>query len=356
MRFKGLLGSVLRLFVGCLFCQFPLTAVIVVGWTMRAMRGSALKVWWNAGAVDLELAPPTEMSRWPNWVLRDAPRSRRNALADLGVNFRLGLTALLNIWVLTWPAAILWYFGWRYGWDISFNKVYEHASFGRTVSLWGILLFLLSMLYVPVAHARQAVTGDWRAFWQWRAVVRTAWFCPQFLLLAGAYALATAPVLVLVITPYFNPTFSDESLSNGEIIERLNSYYFWSALVYFPLYVGLHLLAARLYAGAILGGLRRGDLAAHHLHPAERAAFAQCGVDLTEFAGAGRGRVLARLAAPLRAVAVAALWFVVVAGIYVAQFFNYQPMRHWFNQPMVHLPWVKYVPDRLNNTVQASEH
>ncbi len=356
MKAKKLLAAGWRLFLGCFFCQFPLTAIAVVGWTMRGMRGSALKVWWNAGAADASLTAPPEMTQWPNWVLAEAPRGKRDTLGALFCNLRLGFLAMFNIWALTWPAAILWYFGWRYGWDISFNKVYEHAHFGREVSTWGILVFLIAMLYVPIAHARQAVTGDWRAFWHVRSVLRLAWFSPQFLVLSAAYALASLAIMVLVIAPYFAPKFSDESLSDSQIIEALNSYYFWSALIYFPLYVGLHLLSARLYANAVLQGLRRGHLQLHHLHPAELRAFAACGIDAAELFPARRSRALAHAFAPIRLVLVLGLWFVVVSSIYIAQFFNYQPMRHWFNQPLVHLPWIKYVPEHLNSTVQASEN
>jgi hypothetical protein len=38
------------------------------------------------------------------------------------------------------------------------------------ISWIGILLFLLVMLYLPMALTRQAVTGEWRSFYQFGTV------------------------------------------------------------------------------------------------------------------------------------------------------------------------------------------
>jgi hypothetical protein len=43
----------------------------------------------------------------------------------------------------------------------------------------------------------------------------------------------------------------------------------------------------------------------------------------------------------------AALWFAFVAQIFVSEFFNYHPVVGWLNQPLVHLPWFRYIPAGL---------
>lgn len=343
-----------RLLLACVLCQGPVTALFVVGWVMQAMRGAALKVWSREGLADADAPTMEAPARWPSLVLAPGRAPWRAKFTPLWQNFRLGTQGVVNTWALTWPAGLLWYFGWRYGWDISFNKVYETAFFGRTVAWYGIGLFLLAMFYVPVAGARQAATGDWRAFWRVRENLRLAWFTPHFAALALAYAVASIPVMAIIISPYFQRRFNDESLSATALLEALEGYYFATAFVYVPLYVALRLLAARCYAAGLLRALTSGRLAPGELHPGERADLAACGIDLAAFSGR-RSAGWAWLSAPVRALLVLGLWFVVVANVFIAQFFNFQPMRHWFNQPMVHLPWVKYVPEHLEATVAASE-
>src|SRR2546429_8683233 len=88
---------------------------------------------------------------------------------------------------------------WYDGWNNSFNKGYEQFSVGPGVSVLGILLFITAMLYVPMAQARQAVTGNWRCFYQFRLIrtlVRRRWFACFGL--AALYALCSLPILVLL--------------------------------------------------------------------------------------------------------------------------------------------------------------
>ena len=40
----------------------------------------------------------------------------------------------------------------------------------------------------------------------------------------------------------------------------------------------------------------------------------------------------------------AVLWFTFVAQIFVAEFLNYRPVVGWLNQPLVQLPWFRYLP------------
>src|SRR5207244_3788052 len=56
-----------------------------------------------------------------------------------------------------------------------------------------------------------------------------------------------------------------------------------------------------------------------------------------------------RLSRALGRVALAVLWFLFIAQIYVAEFLQNHGAWGWLNQPLVQLPWFHYVPARLKN-------
>lgn len=45
--------------------------------------------------------------------------------------------------------------------------------------------------------------------------------------------------------------------------------------------------------------------------------------------------------------ATALIGFAFVAQIFIGEFFNYHPVVGWFNQPLVQLPWLRYIPGHL---------
>ena len=59
------------------------------------------------------------------------------------------------------------------------------------------------------------------------------------------------------------------------------------------------------------------------------------------------GAELGRMGRATAAVLCFVLWFSLVAQVFVAQFVNYVPVRGWLNQPLVQLPWIRYVPSHL---------
>jgi hypothetical protein len=229
-----------------------------------------------------------------------------------------------------------------------------------------------------LAQARQAATGDWRAFYEFRLVRRLIRRRRLSCLgLALLYALAAVPVTVFRILPAVQEqaelaVFRDRE-TPAEMIQALNEYTFTASLVLLPLFVGLHLAAARFYAGAVLGAVRDGDPtvgrianpsyggdgdysnepASWQLRPVERSALAR--LDLLTPVVRPRRNVVMRGAGRLTGwtwgLAVGALtavvWFAFVAQIFVAEFFNYHPVLGWLNQPLVHLPWLHYVPLHL---------
>src|SRR5437870_3243844 len=219
---------------GMLFCQSLLGSILLVGWTYRLALRAALKFWWfrraysERGITLDQFLSASERTKphqhWPNWFLQQnfretirAPERRAPALRDstgprlpfvfvdsLSQNFWIGLRAIANTWVLTLPACLFWWFGWYDGWNNSFNKGYEQAVVGPAISLLGIAWFITMMFYLPLAQARQAVTSQWRAFYQFRLIwklVRDRWIYCVFLALL--YSFSSIPLSALKTSPMF---------------------------------------------------------------------------------------------------------------------------------------------------------
>ncbi|MFW6124765.1 MAG: hypothetical protein ACOC46_01345, partial [Pirellulales bacterium] len=199
-RLRTVLAFVWKYLAGAVLCLNPLTSVLVVGWTYRLAQRSVLRAWWRrsarckASGVSFvhfveSGAATCGHARAPNWIV--APPSRRARIAaasrgtglrrravgivktaggSLWLNARIGGAAIFNTWVLTLPACLLWLFAWHGGWNNSFHKGYEQWWVGPLTGWLGVGLFLLAMLYVPMAQARQAVTGEWRSFYHFRLV------------------------------------------------------------------------------------------------------------------------------------------------------------------------------------------
>jgi hypothetical protein len=370
---------------GMLFCQSAMGGLAVLGWSYRFMQRSALKKWWKlsdcarSGGSFTEFVAADSRTRshirWPNWflaqnfgeIIRRDPdlglrKHFRDVLASLGVslwtNIGLGVQGICNTWFFTLPGCLLMWFGWYDGWNNSFNKGYEQAPVGPLISVAGILLFITAMLYVPMAQARQAVTGEWRQFYQFRLIwtlVRRRWFAS--IGLAALYSLFTLPVMVLTILPIFFPQMnaSLSELTQKQTIGILNRYYFWAALLFLPAFVLLRWVAARIYATALLKSVQSGatdeeklsELEWQTLHrldllrvqPVSRKHPA---IEIASRAGTKVGWMAARFLTGL-------VWFTMLAQIaYVAQFFRYTAFS-WLNVPLVQLPWFHYVPLRLKN-------
>jgi hypothetical protein len=281
----------LKFLWGMIFCQSLLGSIFVVGWTYRFAQRSAFKFWWSRRLCPdgdttfkqfLSRSERTKQHRnWPNWFLQQNFRRRSAPVADdsvgestvsqiwnralrlpralfhsLWLNFWIGLRGIANTWVLTLPACLFWWFGWYDGWNNSFNKGYEQAPVGPLISIFGILLFIAAMFYVPMAQARQAVTGEWRSFFQFRVIwrlVRFRWI--SSIILALLYSLLAAPLNVLKTVPMFQPQTNASliDLRDAEVLNHLNNYFFWCSILMLPAYVVLRVVAGRIYASGILG-------------------------------------------------------------------------------------------------------
>jgi len=277
---------------------------------------------------------------------------------SLWINVRLGVQGAFNTGVLTLPACVLMLFGWYDGWNNSFNKGYEQFLVGPGISWLGIMAFITAMLYTPMAQARQAVTGNWRSFYQFRLIwtlVRRRWLACFGLALF--YALCSVPLLILgsivMFLPNINPKLAD--LTPARTIQVLNSYFFWSALFVFPAFVALRLVAARIYGTALLKAVQTGVVHQSALAENERQALHRLELLQVEpprlrhpvlrivtWAGTRAGRITFGFLTGL-------IWFGFIVELYIVQFFNYRGAQVWLNQPLVHLPWFHHMPAALKN-------
>jgi hypothetical protein len=214
------------------------------------------------------------------------------------------------------------------------------------------------MLYVPMAQARQAVTGDWKSFYDFSfvwALVRRHWLA--CLLLAGFSSVFFFPVVILKTAPIFfgqeNSAFAD--FTPKQVVKFLNGYFFAAAFLVFPLYVLLRVLAARIYARGVLLGVQRGEIQVTDLTPKERMELIR--LNLIQVNPPRSRHVLLHVATSTTSMALfvaglfatGLIWFTFVAQIYISEFFNYHEVIAWLNQPLVQLPWFRYIPSHAQN-------
>ncbi len=359
-----MIGWAWRALVGALLCQVLPLSVIAVGWTQRLMQRQTLAVWHrerNAGTGDFarftrEDPATAGLAEPPSWLLAARPGSGPRArFGGLRANARLGLAAACNVWALTLPGCVLWLFAWHAGWNNSFHQGYEQSFVGPALGWLGVVLFVAAMLYVPMAQARQAATGSFRAFYDFRLVWRLArrrW--ASTLRLAALYALFSVPVMALKTAPIaFDRLPGYPEWSDEQALEILGIFFFWAGLFVFVAYVLLRRSAARIYATAVLDGIRAGAI-----EPEQLGAFERVALSRLDLLGSEQPR---RRSAALRAVRgatrwtartaavgiTAALWFAFVAQIFVSEFLNHHPALGWLNQPLVQLPFFRYLPPGL---------
>ena len=324
--------------LGAMASQVLPLSIVTVGWVQRLMQRETLRTFERLGEGSLGLDPDPALREAlspPRWLSGGtAARGWRRPLGGLAANVRLGLASILNTWALTLPGASLWLFSWYDGWNNSFHKGYEQAAVGPLTGLLGVALFIAAMLYVPMAQARQASTGSWRGFWDVglvRELVRRRWW--GCLRLAAAYALLGVPVVALKTAPIaFDRVEAWASASDAELLQQLQTYFFYCGLFIFLAYVWLRRAAARLYADALCLTVRAGAVSADALGPIERAALDRLG--LLGVAPEPDRHMIVRAARTstawlLRSAAIGAavvVWFAFVSEIYVSEFLNHHPV------------------------------
>lgn len=376
-RSAGPAEVLMKMGLGIVFSAsaLPILPVLVMGWLTRLMR-RRIRVYWMRRITEVrELSDfePTAgavgkgpcRSAWPNWLMADdltgeASLSNRGAMRFLrrcfggGVqNFKAGLAALAGAWVLTLPAGALWTFSWYAGWNNSFNKGYEQAAVGPLTGLAGVALFIAAMNFLPLAHARQASAGTWKAFFDYRAVrgvIRTR--RPACVGLAFCYALFGMVLLVLLVLPGFIEGFypAATEMSRPELRALTRRYYLGVAAFGFPCLMMLKLLAARIYAQGMLT-LSREEAGRLLLSDREREFFdryAPAGgvgfLTTKRKRSPGLAGVVLRPIGFVAPLATAACWFAFAAQIYLSQFLYFKSFAGWLNHPWIQLPRFFYWP------------
>ena len=123
----------------------------------------------------------------------------------------------------------------------------------------------------------------------------------------------------------------------------------------------MRLLAAKWYARTIVELLSTGRLGVEALKGDELHALRALRLDVK-----GQARELHPAIAITLAVsrpvwrnamlfATVLVWFTFIAQTYVREFVNYHPIRGFSNQPLVQLPWFRYIPKDLVTAARAEK-
>lgn len=277
-----------RVALGAAGCCLYVTAPLVVGWLARRSRRAAGVDGGSPG--------------WPH-------------LRAIWGDYVVGCRVAFGGFLLLAPALLLMTAAWEFGWLNSFHKGYERSAAGAVTFMAAVAWFAATMLYVPVAQAHCAATGELRAFLDFRTVgrvVRRKWRAN--LLMALTAGLLSVPLFVMKAAPRFfeqiHPWF--ETAGDAELLRFMWRYTFIQGAV---LFVSLWILrgwAGRVYA--------RGLTAADSRRPALRRA--------------GHGLTLL-------------IWVGVAIGVLVGEFWNYEPVVGFLNRPMFVLPCVNFIPAGL---------
>jgi len=384
VRWRRFLFAPAKLLLGMALTQSIVGAMIVIGWAQSFMQRTAMANWWKRrlpqehGTSFSNFIGGDEATRghlhWPNWLLRqnfihDATREGdgrgwrifTGLSESLRRNFWFGLQGILNTSVLVLPAGVLMWFGWDYGWNQSFYKGYEQFYVGVSVSVAGVITFIAAMFYVPLAQARQATTGQWRTFFDFRLVwiiARQQWV--PCLGLAFLYLLLGFIVNALKTAPNFLVGHGFEVADQAAGADPkgfLEKYFYWSALVGLPAFVLVRWVAARIYAAGVLRALHEFALQPADLAPAEQAALGRLGLlSAPPLLPESRLKKLikwfsTRLGRALGGIVMFLIWVGFVTQVYFAEFLMYHEAgRAWLNHPLVQLPWFQYLPSSLKNS------
>jgi hypothetical protein len=252
-RLTSVGGGIWRWLVGPFFCLNYFTSVLVVGWTYRWIQAAVLRAWWRRSprreertfeefCASLDADAPTARPRWflrervrlalagpapgggPPGRLRRAARALVVPWHSLWLNFKVGIHAVLCTSLVCGWGCLVMLFSWEFGWVNSFNKAYEQALVGPLTGFLGIFLFISAMMYVPMAQVHQAVTGDYRAFFDFRFVWRLIQARPLgYLGVAMFLALASLAFEGLKTAPTFFDGQIDSwtDASDAEVLDKL---------------------------------------------------------------------------------------------------------------------------------------
>jgi hypothetical protein len=373
-----------RILVGGLLCFNLFGAIVVTGWTYRWMQGLVLRGWYkrsrfrDRGSFEDFCASfgddaPVSRPRWfvqermhaalnrpvafgrPPGATRKILRVLRLPWHSLWLNFKIGFQGLFATFLLSGLGCLIMLFSWEFGWLNSFNKGYEQAFIGPLTGLLGIFIFIAVMFYVPMAQVHQAVTGEFRAFFD----IRFVWRLIQarlsaYVFLAALIAMLSVPLEVLKTAPVsFDDHFDTwTNASDAEVYAMLRNYFVVCSFVLFLFLMVWRWLAARIYRSAVLKVLELGWITRAELHPTLALWLDRLGVfpvptletaGITYVVKSGSRMVYRRMLF----VFLFFIWFGFVAKVYVGQFFKMDPAQGFLNHPLVQLPDFNYMPADL---------
>ena len=386
--FHTVLAWIARFVVGvCMISNaFPLsfiTAIAAFGWLQRRMQAIALRAWWRESPRRLEgtfqdfcdtLGPnaPVERPRW-FWrerIVKTLNRERRggairryfSTLADfvtlpfhsLYLNLKVGIAGLFSTYMITgWPCSIM-LFSWYFGWLNSFHKGYEDAFLGLGFGLLGSFLLILTLVYVPMAQAHQATTGEVAAFFQFRVVTRLILtrLTAYTILLAGLALTSLVFEIPRLMTAGENFGPNQQDVTPQDAYWMLERHWFaWSLFFFFALLV-LRTLSAVIYRSAMLKAIRTGILSTTDLPPRLALWFEK--LEILPQAQLPQHPVASLLRATLslkwRFVLFAAVFVILllfVMRFYGGYFFVFNEYRGILNHPVFQVPTIDWTPWHL---------
>jgi hypothetical protein len=376
------LGWAWAILFGSLLTMSYLGSVVVFGWLCRWVQGRVLYGWWLRSTRRRLLpferlcsACADDPALRPRWLLRqrfaseevrrevqaltadgEAPgpllRLARRAAApfrSLWLNLKLGSLGLLATFLLVGWGCLLMMFSWEYGWNASFDKVYEVRGVGWATAWLGAALFVAAMVYVPMAQVHQAVTGDFRSFFEFRfvwLVIRArlgSYVLFAFLFLDVAVALENLKTIPTGLDDHI-AWFSEKS--DEELLLVFRGYYLACGFLLMLSLLATRLILARLYGGAVLHVLRRGWVAREQLHPRLAGWFARLELfpEVRRKPAGGWGGAARRGGL---VVLLLLVWLGFAAKVYVGEFFNYHPVVGFLNHPLIQAPCCNYTPSHL---------
>jgi hypothetical protein len=392
----GALGWLWRIAVGVLCCMNYASAVLLVGWLNRLVQGWVLYGWylrspvraWKSFAEFRAALGPDAPVLSPRWVLREsfaraelkAEMERRTPDGDppswarkgvrlvtlpfaaLLANLKMGVLGVLATFLLAGWGTALMTFSWEFGWLNSFTKGYEVAFVGPLTGLAGLFLFSAAMLYVPMAQAHMAVTGDFRAFFDFRFVWRLIRArLTAYVVLAGLFGGFGLVQEILKTIPVGLGEIKSWREASATELYTIYIYYYLGCSAW--LFIGLlvtRLVGGWIYGSAVLKVLRRGRVSRDMVHPRlldwlDRLQLTPRPEPTRKWhvraLRAGGRWTYRRLLFP----ALFLLWVGFVVRVYVGEFFHYHPVAGFLNHPLVLVPCVNYIPPHLAEAVRQEQ-
>ena len=302
-----LVRAIKNTILGTLLCLTPITAIIVLGWMVHYVRTVALRRIENPDQAGQTIRPAWLFGPPGQGILTRL----FGALID---NIWSGVATTVGLALVTLPFTALWIGSWWAGWENSFNKGYEQSWVGPTFGLTGTLVGILVLMHLPMALVHHAVDGRIVAFFEIRKIRSlVAWAGFRYVLFSAMTVFLALPLLGMRSLPVFAENIIPGLEDFGpEQIEALKGQIALAKAAYIFISLGIiRYLSARIY---VFANRRSSDLSG------SRRKKPWIGFRFIQF------------------LMLAAIWFGLIAQIYIGQFMNHS-WWIWINHPYLVLPW-----------------